>query len=167
MATEQIEYGCTADGLYLRFGEQASREICSAVDRLVSDYLAAHDNPPSVTINLTSCDWVDSTFAGWLVGLRKRLSGRGGSVCLAELSAGCRQSLDRMNIGSLFEQRTVPTPDHTRALTHAAEELDDPRVIEMMAAAHEDLAAVNDENRKVFAPIAAMLRAQLEQRRSS
>lgn len=166
MQTGQIEYGCTADGLYLRFGELASREVCSAVDRLVSDYLAVHDNPPRVAINLTSCDWVDSTFAGWLVGLRKRLSGRGGSVCLAELSPGCRQSLDRMNIGGLFEQRAVSAPDHTRALTHSNEALNDPRVIEMMAAAHEDLAAVNDENRRVFGPIAAMLRGQLEQRRS-
>ena len=161
--TPAIGVGSAAGGLYLAVNERATQRVCSTADRLVSDYLAAHKTEPSVTLDLTGCDWVDSTFAGWLIGLRKRLQRTaGGKLCLVGCSPRCQASFAKMRIAALFEFAAAQPPEHVRPVPCGGSDRPDRDTLEIMARAHEELAAIDEENRAVFAPIAELLRRQLE-----
>jgi anti-anti-sigma regulatory factor len=159
----EIGVGSAAGGLYLAVNERATQRVCSTADRLVSDYLAAHKAGPSVTLDLTDCTWVDSTFAGWLVGLRKRLQRTaGGSLQLVGCSERCQASFEKMRIAALFEFAAAQPPEHVRQVPCTGGDRPDREALEMMARAHEELAAIDEENRAVFAPVVELLRRQLK-----
>ena len=159
----QLSVGSTAGGLYVGLNERATQRVCSTADRLVSDYLAAHKAGHSITLDLTGCAWVDSTFAGWLIGLRKRLQRTaGGKLRLVGCSQDCQASFEKMRIAALFEFAAAELPEHVRQITCSGSDRPDSETLEIMAHAHEELAAVDEENRAVFAPVAELLRRQLE-----
>jgi len=159
----QISVGSIAGGLYIGLNGRATQRVCSTADRLVSDYLAAHKAGPSITLDLTGCDWVDSTLAGWLVGLRKRLQRMaGGKLCLVGCSPRCQASFAKMRIAALFEFTAAQPPEHVRPVPCGGSDRPDRDTLEIMARAHEELAAIDEENRAVFAPVAELLRRQLE-----
>ncbi len=164
--TLDIRYGCRDGGLYVRFGGEATRESCLAADRLVRDYIQTHGEAPVVIVDLARCGWVDSTFAGWMVGLHKRLRacGQQAELRLADLSAESRESLERMHLTSLLKCGAYPPPKQLRSLECDAPPASaDRESIALMARAHRELAKVDEENRRVFEPIACMLEAKLAQ----
>jgi anti-anti-sigma regulatory factor len=159
----EIGVGSAAGGLYLAVNERATQRVCSTADRLVSDYLATRKTNPNVTVDLTGCAWVDSTFAGWLIGLRERLQRTaGGSLHLVGCSQRCQASLEKMHIAGLFEFAAAEPPEHVRPVPCGGSDRPDRDMLEIMARAHEELAAIDEQNRAVFAPIAEHLRLQLE-----
>jgi anti-anti-sigma regulatory factor len=160
-----IRYGCRDGGLYVRFGGEATSESCRAADRLVRDYVETHGETPVVVVDLADCGWVDSTFAGGMVGLHKRLRACGdlAELRLAELSAEGRASLEKMHLTSLLKCGACRPPTHMRALECDAQTAPDREAVALMARAHRELARVDEENRRVFEPIAVMLEAQLAQ----
>ena len=161
----EISYGCVGEALFVQFTGEGTRDTCKAADRLVTDFLAAHSRSPSIVFDLRACGWVDSTFAGWMVGLNKRLKKADGDGGLRVVgwSDECRDSLARMNLCRLFEHRDADQPEHIRVLDYPGNEPPDRAAIELMAGAHRELAELNDENRRVFGPIADMLEQQLRQ----
>lgn len=160
----EISYGCADDGLYVRIAGAATRDVCPAAEKLVGNYLAAHAQAGRLLIDLSDCGWVDSTFAGWMVGLRKRLaaSAGGAKLYLTGVSSGCSRALGGMHLHALFEQRPCCRPRHLRTLeVRPGGELTRD-LVEMMARAHRELASVDEENRRVFAPIADVLERTLQ-----
>lgn len=154
----EIMVGQVDGGLYLGLLGRATRRVCPTVDRVVADVLAANPGAP-VTLDLTSCAWVDSTFAGWLLGLLRRC-GRG--VRLAGCSERCRVSLERMQLRDFFEFCEVAAPADTAAVACPETDRPDPNQLKLMLAAHEQLASLGGSNARVFGPVVAALRAQLE-----
>ncbi|HMQ17407.1 MAG TPA: hypothetical protein PKC49_15690, partial [Phycisphaerae bacterium] len=110
------------------------------------------------------CDWIDSSFAGWLLGLRKKPARRAGHLRLANCSPRCRVSLERMRLAGLFEYVESAAPESLSALACTTTDRPDAQALRVMLAAHEELAASNEQNARVFGPIADMLRRQLESR---
>ncbi len=161
--SRQISFGCTQGGLFIRFDSEGTRDTCRVADELVNHFLGTHSDSPTIMFDLRECGWVDSTFAGWMVGLNKRLQqdGGGGALRVVGWSDGCRESLERMSLCRLFEQGPSDEPRHFRVLEYSAAEAPDRAAIELMAQAHRELAEMDDENRRIFGPIADMLEQQL------
>ena len=67
--TPEIAVGTVDGGLYLGLLGRATQRTCPTADRLVNDYLASRPQKPLIVVDLGGCEWVDSTFAGWLVAL--------------------------------------------------------------------------------------------------
>lgn len=158
----EIVFGSSEGGLYLGFGGWATHRVCQTADRLVADYLAAHRDQPKVVLDLSDCGWVDSTFAGWLLGLRKRLGphpDRG--LLLSGCSDRCRDSLDKMHLGAMFEYVDVARPEEVGVVACEGSDTPDKETLELMAQAHQQLASLDGENQAVFGPIADMLQRQL------
>jgi anti-anti-sigma regulatory factor len=162
--TPTIDLAATSDGLYIGVRGRATQRVCPTADQVAGNHLAACEHPPHITIDLAGCDWVDSSFAGWLLGLRKKLARRAGHLRLANCSPRCRVSLERMRLAGLFECVESAAPESLSALACTTTDRPDAQALRVMLAAHEELAASNEQNARVFGPIADMLRRQLESR---
>lgn len=157
-----IEVGTLEGALYIGVMGRATQRICPTATQVVNDYLTAHGTTISVVLDTTGCDWVDSTFAGCLVGLRKRLGG-GGKVKLAGCNQACRGSLARMKLDTLVEFVDVEPPANRQALTCVTGDRPTHDEIALMLEAHRELAGIDEDNAKVFGPIVTMLEEQLRQ----
>ena len=165
VANPEIVCGVTEAGLYLHVGGRATHRVCPTMDKLVLDYLAAQPERPVVALDLEGCTWLDSTFSGWLIGLRKRLATkRAGRLLLSRCSPQCRRTLERIRLAELFEYADVTPPKDTQRLPCPGSDQPDRQTIEYMLAAHEALAATDAGNQQTFGPVAEVLRRQLDQK---
>jgi anti-anti-sigma regulatory factor len=155
-----IEVGTLDGALYIGVMGSATQRICPTATQLVSDYIAAHGTAISVILDTRGCDWVDSTFAGCLIGLRKRLAG-GGKVKLNGCGEACRGSLARMKLDALIEFVDIEPPARRESIECVAGDRPTRDEIAVMLEAHRELAAIDEGNNKVFGPIVAMLEQQL------
>ncbi|MFQ5806488.1 MAG: STAS domain-containing protein [Phycisphaerae bacterium] len=161
--TPEIAVGTVEGGLYVGLLGRATQRTCPTADQLVNDYLSTRPQEPLIVLDLDGCEWVDSTFAGWLVGLSKRMERTvGGRVCLTGCGSRCRQSLERMQLAALFRFETVAAPTETRVVACTTGDQPTKAELTLMLEAHEALAAVSAKNAEVFAPIAEALRGQIE-----
>ena len=159
--TPQIAVGSTDGGLHINLLGRATQRTVPTADRLVSDYLAAKPDGPLIAIDLEGCEWVDSTCAGWIVALTRRAkSSAGGRVVLSRCSERCQRSLSRMGLTPLLTLEDVAAPQETRTVPCQTRDQLSKTEVEFMLAAHEELAAVNEQNQQVFGPIATALRGQ-------
>ncbi|MBN2445494.1 MAG: STAS domain-containing protein [Phycisphaerae bacterium] len=160
----EIAVGSVAGGLYLGFEQRATQQTCPTGSRLVEDYLTGQaEQSPRITIDLGSCTWVDSTFAGWIIMLHRRLS-PGKCVRIANCSDACLDSLQRLRMDKLFEFVDIAPPGATRKVACAVGEKPSPADLELMLRAHEELAALGGDNARVFTPIVETLRRELRRR---
>lgn len=161
--TPEIAVGTVQGGLYLGLAGRATQRTCPTAGQLVGDYLSTHPPEPKIVIDLDGCGWVDSTFAGWLVGVNRRIEHLpGGQLCVAGCSDRCRKSLEKMHLARLFRFETIEAPAETRIVACVTSDHPTKEELELMLEAHESLAGLSEQNQRVFGPIAAMLRQQVE-----
>jgi anti-anti-sigma regulatory factor len=158
-----LRVGYLPSGLYVHVNGRATQRLCPTLERLVQTYVQAQPKQPTVTLDLDGCVWADSTFAGWLLALRRQLHPVAGHLCLANVSDRCRASLARMQIHELFEYAAAGPPAQTSVINCTTGDRPDREMLEIMLRAHESLAAVGGENARVFDPVVAVLRKQLAQ----
>jgi anti-anti-sigma regulatory factor len=160
--TPVLTVGATATGIYLGVNGRATVAVCPMAERVVSDFLAAHPEGGQVSVDVGRCDWVDSTFAGWLLGLRRRLRGLANArLRLLGCSERCRTSLERMHLAALFEYDVGERPTDVAELPCAILDRPDEQALRLMLSAHEALAGLSPQNAEAFGPVVRMLRRQL------
>ncbi|MEP0846747.1 MAG: STAS domain-containing protein [Phycisphaerae bacterium] len=159
----EIEIGALDGALYVGLGGRATQRTCPTVDRLVNDYLATQPGAPRVVIDLLGCEWVDSTFAGWLLAMQKRFQRvPGARLELANCGERCRASLRKMQLGELFSLVDADPPEACRPIHCSTTDRPTKNDVQLMIAAHEALASVSADNARVFAPIVQILQQQLQ-----
>jgi anti-anti-sigma regulatory factor len=159
----EIAVGTARGGLYLGLRGRATQRTCPTTNRLVDDYLASRPQTPIVVVDLSGCEWVDSTFAGWLLGLSGRIAPMAnGAMLVAGCVECCRKSLERMGLADRLQFEKVEPPDETQIIHCTASDQLTAEELKLMLAAHEALVALGPENERIFAPIVAALRTQLE-----
>jgi anti-anti-sigma factor len=156
----QLLVGQRDGRLYVSVCGAATHQTCPTAAKLVRSFLAAHPGG-EVIVDLRDADWVDSTFAGWLIGSRKALRREGGTLKLTGAGPNCKASLDNMQLCQLLDFADVDPPAHLHSVRCGAPGGSDRANTRLMLEAHEQLAAVSDDNRRIFGPIAALLRDQL------
>jgi anti-anti-sigma regulatory factor len=158
-----VSLGSTGSGLYICVNGRATQRTCPTVDRLVSDFLAGQPEAPEIVIDLAGCEWLDSTFAGWMMGLQKRLTRVAGSkLRISGCSERCRASLDRMQLAGVFTLESVPVPAELTQVPCLTTDRPDRAALKIMLQAHQELAAVSEANARVFGPVVEVLRRQLD-----
>lgn len=159
-----MRVGYLDSGLYIHVNGRATQRLCPTLEQLVQAYIEARPQEPVITLDLDGCVWVDSTFAGWLLGVRRQVHPRGGNLRLANVSERCRTSLLKMQLNELFEFAEIAAPPETSVVNCATGDRPDRETLEIMLRAHESLAGEGGENARVFGPVVAVLRKQLEQK---
>lgn len=160
-----IRYADEEKTLHLCFERAATHRVSTAAEHLVCDFLGHGPPEPQVVLNLAECEFLDSTFAGWMIKLRQRLNQAGGRVVVSRCPEGCRSSLATLGLVSLFEFDDVAPPPRLGSVTCQDPDEVDAETIEMMLHAHEDLSHVSPENERTFSPVTNTLREELKKRR--
>lgn len=158
-----LSLGLCPSGLYIGLNGRATLRVCPTLDHLVGEYLASDCGVGALVFDLSGCEWVDSTFAGWLLALHRRTRrSRTARLVLTGCSQRCLASLDRMQLAGMFTFEAVAAPAELREVPCATSDRPDRESIQRMLAAHEELAALSESNARTFGPIVAMLRRQLD-----
>ncbi len=155
----QVFVGAAASGVYYGVLGRATQRVVPTLARLSEDFLASKPAAPAICIDLNGATWIDSTFAGWLVGLQKRI---GNGLQLANCSERCRTSLERLQLNGRFALTELAPPAELRPVNCATSDRPDRAALELMLAAHEALAGVDAQNQRIFGPIVQVLRSQLQ-----
>lgn len=155
----QILVGACGAGVYYGVQGRATQRVVPTLARLTEDFLASRPAQPAICIDLNGAAWIDSTFAGWLVGLHKRI---GDGLSLANCGERCRVSLERLQLSGRFTLTEMAAPGALRPVNCATSDRPDRPALELMLAAHEALAGVDAQNQRIFGPIAHVLRSQLQ-----
>lgn len=159
----EIRVSRSASELHLGVCGRATQRIFPTAARVVEEFLESAPPEARIVLDLDGCGWVDSTFAGWMAGLQKRLDRTQVKLVLSHCSEKCLTSLSRMHLSGLFEYADVPPPAEFQKLEVPTKDRPDLEALKLMLKAHEDLCSVNQENVAAFEPVVGLLRRQIEQ----
>lgn len=116
------------------------------------------DGAPTVEgmfVDLSSCDYMDSTFMGLLVGFNKRLLKISGKkLTIVKPTESCRGLLATLGVLSLVEVREDPTefpPDMENVVRTQS------TGAELLLKAHENLMELSEDNKKRFSALHSVL----------
>ncbi len=148
--------------LYVDVQGRATQRVCPSIERLIDEVLKAESRPAKAVIDLRGAEWVDSTFAGWLVGLYRRLDRAGIRLSLTGCSDRCVASLRKMCLHRVFSFEFFELPADAPVVVCQADAHTDSGTLQLMLRAHEELMGVSEQNASSFDAVARMLRHQLE-----
>jgi len=155
-ATSAVEVGRTGDGFLLAVvGRGTMRESLALHDHVVE---CLQHEALNLTIDLSRCDYLDSTFLGCLVKLHKRL-GREHFEVVAP--GDHRQLLAGMHLDQLLTVGEEPPEEVISLTTLTAEMLCSEDLGRHALQCHRELAQIEGPNQAIFQRIAQQLAREL------
>jgi len=163
---EEAAYFKEEDGIaYVRAEGHMTALLCPSLKARIFARMEATPPIRGIEFDLSSCEYMDSTFLGLIVGVCKRLTSLNGRKPLLHcINEACAGLLRTIGILGLVELSAEPAP--------AIEGMEKVEVGASATArfildAHEDLSRLSEENRDRFATLSALLRKALsdEERR--
>jgi anti-anti-sigma factor len=160
-ATGHIELAaCDGTTMFVRVIGQGSAANCSFFRDLADSLLERGYN--RFVVDLSQCEWIDSTFMGALVGLTLAMQPgvEPATIQIVNAQGTVIRALDHLGLRSILNIVKLPVRPPIGTFERIA-----PRVLEadervkMIRKAHEHLCAVTEENRSRFAPFLEALAA--------
>ncbi len=146
--------------LYLRAEGHVTAALCADLRERVFARFEESPAVRAVLIDLSSCDYMDSTFMGLIVGFNKRLA-RSSSVRLSIVSPTetARELLSGLGLAALVDivETAEPFPDGMENVVKTKSANAD-----LLLKAHENLMELSEENRQKFALLHAALKKNSE-----
>ncbi len=159
-----ISLSQTDTALFVRIDGPATMTLGPAFTA-VCDHCREEFNRPML-VDLSACERIDSTFAGCLVSQWRKARESGGSgFALVHPSPKCIEALAQMSLDRLLTIEAILPPGPEAFTPVADETFSAERVVETVIEAHEQLAGVSEANARVFGPIAAAFKTDLERKR--
>lgn len=127
----------------------------------ILERLAQTPVPQSFYIDLSECEYMDSTFMGLLVGFHKRfrqLTSK--NLVILRPSAECQKLLQGLGILRLMQvikDETPPSPQDWVLITK-----NQSPTTEILLNAHQNLSEISEENEKKFSVLQNILKQKLE-----
>ena len=155
----------SADVIVVRIDGPATMAIGPSFSALCEHYRDERHRP--ILVDLSGCEWLDSTFAGCLLSqsVRSR-SDQAANFTLVAASPGCRDALDKLGVTEMLLDESATLPSQITFEPVSPETFSPDRVAETVVDAHDRLAAVNEANQRTFGTLAAAFRADLERKKN-
>ncbi len=141
----------------------AGRGTWVLADAFRDEAMAALEEGDALVVDLSECNYLDSTFLGTLQEIVSRGDERGQSVRLQGVSAPIRRLFDELFMGRVVahvSQSVRPLPEGLERLDEHRESSE--RMQRRILDAHQRLASLSDRNREQFAQVIDALRAELD-----
>ncbi|MCG3137716.1 MAG: hypothetical protein HJJLKODD_01566 [Phycisphaerae bacterium] len=103
-------------------------------------------SPLAIHIDLSECEWLDSTFAGCLVSCHSKQ--HPSNLYLSNISPRCRHSLEQMNLTKHLQLETRTQPATLHWQVHSTEAESTATIPELLVQAHEALAEADPHNQQ-------------------
>jgi len=146
--------------LYLQAQGHITAALCADLRGLVFARFEQTPGVEAMWIDLSACEYMDSTFMGLLVAFNKRLArARGKKLTLVQPSAVARDLLEGLGISSLVEiiDEPVAFPPGMKNIVKTTASS-----AELLLSSHENLMELSEENRKKFSGLHGVLKKQLD-----
>lgn len=160
---EAIFYQEDDSGLFIKAEGHITAAVSVDLRELILGRLARGPVPPLLGVDLSKCDYMDSTFMGLIVGFHKRyksLSGK--SLSILRPTEECIKLLSGLGILKLLTVVTGPVPaspptwQGLRASRNPSPEI--------LLNAHRNLSELSPENAKLFSTLQGVLEQQVEKK---
>ena len=151
----------TARTIYIRAQGHVTASLCSDLKSRIFERLEAKPPVENVFVDLSGCDYMDSTFLGLLVGINKRfLRYSERPLTVVRPSPPCTELLRTIGILRLvrIQEDPVPFPDSMEAVVTAEK-----ATAEFLLDVHENLMDLSEENRRKFSTLYSVLKDQINQ----
>ncbi|MFP4362444.1 MAG: STAS domain-containing protein [Spirochaetia bacterium] len=159
---EEALYEKEVDGvLYIKGSGHVTAKLCTDVRKEVFERIDEEPRLDSIYIELSDCDYMDSTFMGLLVGFNKRFKKMAGKpIEIVQPSSECVKLLKGLGIFRLLRvtDKKINMPKEMKKITENST-----ATAEMVLRAHENLIEISDENREKFRVLHSILKKQAEQ----
>lgn len=146
--------------IFVRAVGHITANSCKELKDKVVDRLEHGPKVKDLVVDLSHCDYMDSTFMGVLIGFNKRFREIAGHPLeLLKPSQACLSLLSNLGVLRLLKvlDRDVPLPHDMMKIEKGSES-----EIDMLIAAHDNLIELNDANRAKFELLRKILQDQKE-----
>jgi anti-anti-sigma factor len=156
---EALFFKAVGDELFVKAQGHVTAARCP---ELKSRVFARLDDPSPVRaiwFDLSTCEYMDSTFLGLIVGVNKRFKAQGGgSVVVLHANPACLGLLRTIGV-----TRLVSLSDEDKAVPRDLEPIGQgsKASAEFLLAAHENLSELSEENRNRFSTLTKALKDSL------
>jgi len=147
-----------ANTIFMRAQGHVTASLCSDLKSRIFERLEAKPPVENVFVDLSACDYMDSTFLGLLVGINKRfLKFAERPLSLVRPTATCRELLKTIGILRLVKvlDETVEFPEAMESVVTAEK-----ATAEFLLDVHENLMDISDENKHRFSTLYSVLKSQ-------
>ncbi len=158
---EAVYYKDSDEAVYIKATGHVTALVCPPLKERLFERLDREPKVNTVRIDLSECEYMDSTFLGFIVGAQKRLSLRspGAKVHLHSVNETCRGLLRTIGIIGLvsLDETRLDLPSGMEYVSEGPQ-----ANVRFLLEAHEELSNLSAENRKRFSTLTTVLKSALE-----
>jgi hypothetical protein len=163
---EAVFYKSEGATVYMKATGHVTALVCPPLKTAVFARLDADPPVEKVYIELSECEYMDSTFLGLIVGTQKRFGrltggqkGSCGAIVLLHVNEACAGLLRTIGVLGMVElsDEPVPFPADLERLSGGTR-----ASARFILDAHEDLSELSAENRRRFAGLSSLLKGSIE-----
>jgi anti-anti-sigma factor len=162
---EAVYYKSEDTTIFIKATGHVTALVCPQLKAEVFARLEAEPTVERIYLELSGCEYMDSTFLGLIVGTQKRFAklrrGSGGQKALVLLNTNeaCIGLLRTIGVLGLVElsDAQIPFPSEIPRLAS-----DTRASARFLLDAHEELVDLSDENRKRFSALTSVLRSAVD-----
>jgi len=165
IVAEALYHQENVSGLFIRAQGHITASVSTDMREMILKRLTQAPVPSMLAVDLSACDYMDSTFMGLLVGFHKRykvLTGR--ALTILRPSPECEKLLKGLGILKLMTLVTGPEPRSPEQWISL--KADRSPTTEVVLNAHKNLSEISPENEKRFSLLQSVLEQQLEKKDS-
>lgn len=151
----------TARTIYICAQGHVTAALCSDLKSRIFERLEAKPPVDNVYVDLSGCDYMDSTFLGLLVGINKRfLRFSERPLTVVRPSPPCVELLRTIGILRLVRilEEPVAFPGSMESIVTAEK-----ATAEFLLDVHENLMDLSEDNRRKFSTLYTVLKSQIDQ----
>ncbi len=158
---EALYYKEENQRLYLKGEGHITAILCADLREVIFNRFEQGDPIEAFYIDLSACDYMDSTFMGLLVGFNKRMlklmKKRITIVCPSSTAKGLMEGLGLTTLVDILED-PVPFPSDMININQTKT-----ANVDLLLHSHENLMELSEENKKKFAALHSVLKSQKDQ----
>jgi len=156
MAEESVSIGIKDNDIVIIGSGELRAGSCFAIDDFLGRYLDKSEGRKKITIDLSGCTYMDSTFIGFIISLvRKSERGHAAGVTVLNPSPSAIGSLKKLSALPMLDLKegTLPTDVKLFPLKKDQNSFEYKKNIELVFDAHVLLSELSEENREEFADL--------------
>jgi anti-anti-sigma factor len=161
---EAVYFKSDGTTLFMRATGHVTALVCPPLKSAVFERLDADPPVDAVYLDLSGCEYMDSTFLGLIVGTQKRFARSGSaerrkSIVLLGVNEACRGLLRTIGVLGIVELSDAAVPFPADLVRLSGEKRTSAR---FLLDSHEELSSLSDENRKRFSTLTTVLRSAVD-----